>query len=309
MKTKSIKNKPVKNKPVKNKPVKKTERIGKFSEKNKLNDLTGSEWTHFLCSVEVTKYSTHGDEGFSHKLRKQHPSPKPPWILKDIIEFFTKEKQWVLDPFVGVGGTLFACSLSNRNGVGVELEKKYLKIYDEVCTQEKVKSQNMLHGNSENIEKILTDLRKKNKKVPNQFDLILTDPPYANMMAKKRTISAKNGKTSTPFSESKEDIGNLSLQEFLEKFKEITVSSLKYLKNKKYLIVFIKDMQPKEEHHNMLHADVVSKLLEIPELKFKGYKIWFDKTQTLYPLGYPYAFVANQFHQYILVFRKEEPEK
>ena len=66
----------------------KTPRIGKFSEKNKLNDLTGSEWTHFLCSVEVTKYSTHGDEGFSHKLRKQHPSPKPPWILKDIIEFF-----------------------------------------------------------------------------------------------------------------------------------------------------------------------------------------------------------------------------
>lgn len=284
-------------------------RIGTFSEKNKLNDLTGSEWTHFLCSVEVTKYSTHGEEGFSHKLRKQHPSPKPPWILKDIIEFFTKEKQWVLDPFVGVGGTLFACSLSNRNGVGIELEKKYLKIYDDVCTQEKVKTQTILQGNSTDIEKILTDLRKKNKKVPKQFDLILTDPPYSNMMAKKRTASVKNGKTSTPFSESKEDIGNLSLQDFLEKFKEITIKSLHHLKNKKYLIVFIKDMQPKEEHHNMLHADVVNKLLEIPELKFKGYKIWFDKTQTLYPLGYPHAFVANQFHQYILVFRKEELEE
>ena len=68
-------------------------------------------------------------------------------------------------------------------------------------------------------------------------------------------------------------------------------------------------MQPKPEHHNMLHADVVNKLLEIPELKFKGSKIWFDKTQTLFPLGYPYAFVANLFHQYILVFRKEENEK
>ena len=68
-------------------------------------------------------------------------------------------------------------------------------------------------------------------------------------------------------------------------------------------------MQPKPEHHNMLHADVVNKLLEIPELKFRGSKIWFDKTQTLFPLGYPYAFVANLFHQYILVFRKEENEK
>lgn len=298
----------MKSKTIQKKSKEKSERIGIVSEKNKLNDLTGSEWTHFLCSVEVTSYSTHGREGFSHKLRKEHPSPKPPWIIKDIIEFFTKEKQWVLDPFVGVGGTLYGCSLSNRNGVGIELEKKYMQIYDEVCKQEEVKKQIMTQGDSKNIEKILVDLRKKNEKVPKQFDLILTDPPYSNMMAKKRTASIKNGKTSTPFSESKEDIGNLPLQEFLDEFKKIIIKSLQFLKNKKYLVVFIKDMQPKEEHHNMLHADVVSKLIEIPELKFKGYKIWFDKTQTLYPLGYPYAFVANQFHQYILVFRKEEIE-
>lgn len=295
----------MKNKIINEKLKETPKRIGVFSKKNKLNDLTGSEWTHFLCSVEVTKYSTHGTEGFSHKLRKQHPSPKPPWILKDIIEFFTKEKQWVFDPFVGVGGTLYGCSLSKRNGIGIELEKKYLGIYDEVCKQEEITTQTMIQGDSRNLEKILTNLRKKNKKVPKQFDLILTDPPYSNMMAKKRTMSLKNGKTSTPFSESKDDIGNLPLQDFLVEFKEIISKSMKFLKDKKYLIVFIKDMQPKPEHHNMLHADVVNKLLEIPGLKFKGYKIWFDKTQTLFPLGYPYAFVANQFHQYILIFRKE----
>ncbi len=299
----------LKTKSVKNEPAKKTERIGKFSDKNKLNDLTGSEWTHFLCSVKVTSYSTKGEEGFSHKLRKQHPSPKPPILLKEIIEFFTKKGNWVFDPFVGVGGTLFGCSLSKRNGIGIELEKKYLKIYGEVCKEENVKTQTIISGDSKNLDTIISDLRKKNKKIPKQFDLILTDPPYANMMAKKRTMTLKNGKTSTPFSESKEDIGNLPLKEFLEELKGIVGKSLEFLKNKKYLIVFIKDMQPKEDHHNMLHADVVSKLLEIPELKFKGYKVWFDKSQTLFPLGYPYAFVANQFHQYILVFRKEEPEK
>ena len=299
----------MRNKTIKDKPKNDPGRRGTVSEKNTLNDLTGSEWTHFLCSVQVTNYSTHGDEGFSHKLRKQHPSPKPPVLLKEIIEFFTKEKQWVLDPFVGVGGTLFGCSLSKRNGVGIELEKKFLKIYDDVCEEQNVKPQTMIHGDARNIEELLTLERKKNKKIPKQFDLILTDPPYSNMMAKKRTASEKNGVKNTPYSESKHDIGNLPLQEFLEEFKEIIQTSLKLLKNKKYLIVFIKDMQPKPEHHNMLHADVVNKLLEIPELKFKGSKIWFDKTQTLFPLGYPYAFVANLFHQYILVFRKEENEK
>ena len=73
----------------------------------------------------------------------------------------------------------------------------------------------------------------------------------------------------------------------------------KLLKDKKYLIMFIKDMQPKEDHDNMLHADVVRKLSEIECLKFKGYKVWFDHTQILFPLGYPYAFVANIFHQFI----------
>lgn len=288
---------------VKESPV----RIGKISEKNTLNDLTGSEWTHFLCSVKVTSYSTKGEEGFSHKLRRTHPSPKPPILLKEIIEFFTKKEDWVLDPFVGVGGTLYGCSLSGRNGVGIELEQKYIDTYPEICKTEGVSVQPIIKGDSRNIEQILKTSRINNKKIPQKFDLILTDPPYSNMMAKKRTMSLKNGQTSTPFSESKQDIGNLELNDFLEELKNIIVKSLQLLKNKKYLVLFIKDMQPKE-HHNMLHADVVIKLTEIPELKFKGYKIWFDKTQTLYPLGYPYAFVANQFHQYILIFRKEEIE-
>ena len=70
--------------------------------------------------------------------------------------------------------------------------------------------------------------------------------------------------------------------------------------------VFIKDLQPDGKSHNMLHAIVTEKLLEIPNLAFRGYKIWYDATQKLYPFGYPHAFVANQFHQYILIFLKEK---
>ena len=68
-------------------------KVSKKSPKNKLNDLTGSEWTHFLCSVEVTNFPTSGTESYAHKLRKQHPSPKPPQLMKQIIEFFTKQHQ------------------------------------------------------------------------------------------------------------------------------------------------------------------------------------------------------------------------
>ena len=85
--------------------VKIPKRIGKISPKNKLNDLTGSEWLYFLCSVFTTSYSTKGAESFSHHIRKHHPSPKPPQLMEGIIKFFTKRNQWVLDPFMGVGGT------------------------------------------------------------------------------------------------------------------------------------------------------------------------------------------------------------
>ena len=279
-------------------------RTGIKSPRNKLNDLTGSEWVYFLSSVLVTKYSTRGNEGFSHELRKTHPSPKPPILMQDIIKFFTKKNQWILDPFAGVGGSLLGASLADRKGVGIELNKTYLKTYEKVCKKENVSIQPTVAGDSRDIEQLLQKLRT-NQNIPKQFDMIITDPPYSNMMMKKRTMSLKNGKESTPFTTSKKDIGNLGTGKFLDELKFIIEQSLKYLKTKKYLVVFAKDMQPKEEHHNMLHSDIVTKLSEIENLRFRGYKIWFDKTQNLYPLGYPHAFVANQFHQFILIFRKE----
>ncbi|NMC82955.1 MAG: hypothetical protein GYA63_08905 [Armatimonadetes bacterium] len=55
----------------------------------------------------------------------------------------------------------------------------------------------------------------------------------------------------------------------------------------------------------MLHAEIADRLARIPGLSFRGYRIWHDRTPRLYPFGYPYTFVANQLHQFILVFRRE----
>lgn len=281
------------------------EKKGIFSPKNKLNDLTGREWIYFLRSVFSTAYPAKGEESFSHHLRKQHPSPKPPQLMKEIIEFFSKKNQWILDPFMGVGGTLLGASLANRNSVGIDLNSDFIDIYQQVCESENLKKQITTIGDSRDINTIIQKLKNDYPILPKKFDVIITDPPYSNMMSKKRTIGLKNGKSSTPFSTSKQDIGNLELKEFLEELKLIISTSMSHLKNKGHVILFAKDMQPKEDHHNLLHADIVSKLYEIKNLRYRGYKIWFDKTQTLYPLGYPYAFVANQLHQFVLVFRKE----
>jgi len=268
---------------------------------NKLNDLSGSEWIFFLNSVEVTHYSTKGADGFAHHLRGKHPSPKPPQLMKKFVDFFTKEGQVVFDPFMGVGGTLIACSLSNRKGIGVDLSKNYIDLYKKVCKELDVAEQTAIVGNSLELEKLLPKDTK--------FDFILTDPPYGEMLSKKRT-GQKKKKTgvavATPFTNHETDLGNMERENFLESLKNIIAKSAEYLKPKGYIAVFVKDLQPNGNGHNMLHCYITTKLLEIPDLSFKGYKIWYDATQKLYPFGYPHAFVANQFHQFIMIFRKEK---
>jgi len=293
---------------------------GIYDKRNKLNSLTGKEWVYRTNSIEAvqnteqdielykfimeiwgTKYSTRGKEGFSHKLRASHPSPKPPQLMKKLIEFFTKENGWILDPFMGVGGTLLGASLIDRSAVGIDLSQEYIDIYRQVCQKENLREQIAIVGNSKKIDRIPQITQRT-------FDLILTDPPYGNMMIRKKTgeaVKKKRNTAPTPFTNDSEDIGNKPLPIFLEELKYIIGKSFKYLKNKGYLLVFTKDFQPIDGYSGMLHSDIVNKLLEIEQLKFKGYKIWYDKTVNLYPYGYPFAYISNQLHQFILIFRKE----
>ncbi len=285
---------------LRNKVKEKLYHLKLISPKNKLNDLGGSEWLYFLNSVEVTHYSTNGNSGYAHFLRKQHPSPKPPQLMRKFIEFFTKEGDTVFDPFMGVGGVLLACSLSKRKGIGIDISKQYVDLYKQVCKELGLKKERAIVGNSTEVESLLT---KRDK-----FDFILTDPPYGEMLSNKRT-GEKKKKTgqavSTPFTDDERDLGNMDREQFLSSLYTVINSSLKHLKQKGYLALFVKDMQPKDKEHNMLHCYITQRLLEIPNLSFRGYKIWYDATQKLYPFGYPHAFVSNQFHQFILIFRKE----
>src|SRR5438128_10527094 len=81
-----------------------------ISLRNTLNELSGAEWLYFTRSMLMTAYpSEHG-----HKLRKAHGANKPPQLMRQLIEFFTKPGGRVLDPFAGVGGTLIAASICKK---------------------------------------------------------------------------------------------------------------------------------------------------------------------------------------------------
>lgn len=237
-----------------------TEDEGAIDPRNALNDLTGREWTYALRSVLATRYPTNGPDGYAHALRRAHPSPKPPQLMAELIRFFTKRGGRVLDPFAGVGGTLLACAIERRRGVGVELSAEYAAIYAQVCHELGLAPQTLVTGDARR-------LAEYPELAGEPFDLVLTDPPYAQMMAKPKTGERKKqGRgDATPFTIDPADLGNLDYHEFLAALRDVLGAALDRLKPRGYMVVFAKDLQPTREHHNLLHADIVAALLGLPE--------------------------------------------
>ena len=264
-----------------------------------LNDLSPDEWAQWSAPILHTAYPTRGADSAAHAIRRAHPSPKPPALMHEIISFFTKPNGWVLDPFAGVGGTLLACAMSERNGIGIELSPDYITLYQQAADQLNLPIMPMLQGDA---RMMLDDERITSQ----QFDLVLTDPPYSSMLSRQRTGERKKRGNSdaTPFTANAADLGNVDYPTFLHDLREIIMRAITPLRVGGHLVVFVKDIQPTVEHHNMLHADIVTELYKIAQLRYRGYRIWYDQTAMLYPFGYPYSFVANQVHQFILVFQK-----
>ena len=57
-----------------------------------------------------------------------HDTEKPIELMEILIANSSKENQFVLDPFMGIGSTGIACVNTNRNFIGIEIDKGYFDI-------------------------------------------------------------------------------------------------------------------------------------------------------------------------------------
>lgn len=57
-----------------------------------------------------------------------HPTQKPLWIIRKIIEHTTRPGTLVLDPFLGSGTTAVACAELGRECVGIDMDEEYCQI-------------------------------------------------------------------------------------------------------------------------------------------------------------------------------------
>lgn len=68
---------------------------------------------------------------FSRVERPIHPTQKPVPLLEYLIKTFSNEGDMLLDPFAGSGSTLTACENTKRKVLGIELDEKYVNMWNE----------------------------------------------------------------------------------------------------------------------------------------------------------------------------------
>ena len=274
---------------------------GKLSPYNKINDLTGKEWIKFTKSWFIHRPPRRKEN------EVLHPAKYPETLVEEFIRFFSKKDAWVLDPFLGTGSTLIAAGNSNRNGVGIEIMKKYFD-----TTRQRIKDGNFetelkpLLGSSKELKKVL----EKNSFNELEFDFVITSPPYWNQLERSslRQKERKDKGLDTKYSTKKDDIGNVAdYDEFLEDQAKIFDQVYEVTKENGYLVIITNNVYFKGELFP-LAFDTATSLRKRGDKSWilKDEKIWLQDDKPLIALGVNSAWVGNRHHQYCLIFRKEK---
>ncbi len=265
-------------------------------KRNYLNELNNKEWMFFTRSVWATTYPSE----YSHALRKKQGGNKPPSLMVEILRFFTKSGDKVLDPMNGVGSTLIACALTGRKGTGIEINPEWIEIYNEVCNENELEKFNVIQGDA---------LEEIDNFKPKSIDFVTFDPPYRADTKWNRTMcndthESRNAKIGETYSDSDMDLGNLLDPEiYLGKIRELCSKIYRILKDKKYLVVFTKDEYQEGQYQEV--SSILADAIKSCGFKWKGKISWYQHGAFLRPYGVPYSYVPNLIDQKILIFRKE----
>jgi DNA modification methylase len=277
---------------------------GVYDERNRVNDLTGREWKVATKSVIAESYPPD----LQHDVRSEHGGQKPPRLCMELIERFSKAGDRVLDPFAGVGGTLFGASLAEHEGtgrrdaLGFERTERWIEVYREALDHENadrrargdptLAAQEMRHGDCTDLVADLAD---------DAVDLLLTDVPYWKMDAVEQTRNEAAVRESSLGAF--DDGGRASKAAWLDEMETAFAAFRRVLEEDGYAAVFIGDMYRGQSYH-FLAADLARRL-EAAGYTPKADLIWYDPTKPLHVYGYPFSYVPSVVHQHVLVVRNE----
>lgn len=207
-----------------------------------------------------------------------------PYIPRNIILRYSKEKDLILDQFAGGGTTLVEAKLLNRNIIGIDVN-------DVALNRCKEKIDFLHEGADGKVFLRKGDARNLDFIPDDSIDLICTHPPYANIIEYSENIE--------------EDLSHLKINKFLEEMKKVASESYRVLKKDKFCVVLMGDTR--KNGHMIPLSFYVMQVFENAGFKLKEMIIkeqhnckatGFWKTNSI---KYNFLLIA---HEHLFIFRK-----
>jgi DNA modification methylase len=265
------------------------------SRKNRLNELDGRRWTRYSISIwQINKTPSEA--------KLKHPAMFPIELCSRLIDIYTKKGDVVLDPFMGSGSTLVAAKDKERRAIGFDVNPSFVTLARRRLSQQKLIQQGIREAKvyCDDSRNLLEHLE------PSSVDFVLTSPPYWNIHSRKRTADYKE---SRPYSDLKSDIGNTEeFKVFMDELQSVFERVHTVLKHGKRCAVVVMDIRLGSQFIPF-HIDVIDAMKKVGFV-LEDIIIWDRKQEysNLRPLGYPYVFIVNKIHEYVLLFRKNKEE-
>lgn len=208
-----------------------------------------------------------------------------PQIARNLILKYSKEGDIVLDPMVGGGTTLIETKLLNRRGIGLDINPGAVSL---------TKTNLTFSGNYKYEPVVrLGDSRSLAGIENNNVDLIITHPPYLNI------IKYSNGQIDG-------DLSNISgIKKFCDELEKAINEFFRVLKEDRYCAILIGDTR-KYQHYVPLAYKVMQRFLKAGFLlkediikiqhNCKSTSYWQEKSKKL-------KFLMIM-HEHLFVFRK-----
>ncbi|KPJ64657.1 hypothetical protein AMK68_01075, partial [candidate division KD3-62 bacterium DG_56] len=157
------------------------------------NDLDGKTWTRYSISVWGDLRKT------TEESHLRHPAMFPTALARRLIEcFLAPEDEVVLDPFCGTGASLAAACELGKRAIGIELSADYV-----------AKARDRLRSAIEHGACVIhhADARRLAEMVAREsVDLVVTSPPYWNILTRRRTA---DGKALRNYGDEEGDLGRI----------------------------------------------------------------------------------------------------
>ena len=213
-----------------------------------------------------------------------------PQIARNIIEMYSKKGDSILDPMVGAGTTLIEARLLARNALGIDINPEAVKL------AEKALKFNHHPPSKQKVQ--VGDARDMSLLKDNSFDLVLTHPPYMNI------IKYSDGRIAA-------DLSNISsLSKFCDEIEKIANELFRVLKPDKYCAILIGDTR-RGRHFVPLAFNVMQRFLKAGfALKEDIIKVQHNCkfTERWKPKARRDKFYLIM-HEHLFVFRKPNPNE